>query len=100
MASWLRTGYGAIGIGLAFQALFNKVEPGWVPRLIATGFLATAILMFVSAERRASAVFDRLDEHRVVSVNMQTLRLVVAISVLACVAMMIVIWKSRVLEIL
>lgn len=30
-ASWFRTGFAAVGIGLGFQALFLRMEPAWVP---------------------------------------------------------------------
>jgi putative membrane protein len=34
-ASWMRTGFAGIGIGLAFNALFTRMEPEWVPKAIA-----------------------------------------------------------------
>ena len=30
-AGWARTAMAAIGIGLAFNALFNAMEPAWTP---------------------------------------------------------------------
>ena len=55
-AGWLRTGFAGIGIGIAFNALFTRVRPEWVPKLIASVFLAVAIFIFMNAERRACAV--------------------------------------------
>lgn len=37
-AGWMRTGLAAVGIGLGFNALFGKMEPEWLPKLIATGY--------------------------------------------------------------
>ena len=54
-ASWCRTALGSVGIGLAFHALFLRMEPNWVPRGIATIFLAIGIYLFISAERRAAS---------------------------------------------
>ena len=39
-AGWLRTGFAAIGIGLGFHVLFQAMQPLWVPKAIATAFLA------------------------------------------------------------
>jgi putative membrane protein len=61
--SWVRTSLGCIAIGVGFHALFNKVEPSWVRRLIATGFLALAAVIVWLAARRAAAVTKRLSTH-------------------------------------
>ena len=44
-ASWFRTGFAAVAIGLAFQALFLRMEPAWVPRTIATLFVGLGIAL-------------------------------------------------------
>ncbi|MDY6924524.1 MAG: DUF202 domain-containing protein [Pseudomonadota bacterium] len=62
-AGWARTAMAAIGIGLAFNALFNAMEPAWAPKAIATVFILLAIFLVVMAERRACAVSARLDTH-------------------------------------
>ena len=91
-AGWLRTGYAGIGIGLAFNALFARLEPPWVAKLIATGFLLIAVMIFIAAERRACAVFARLDTHKVKSVNVTSVRAVSIASVLATLALVAAIW--------
>ncbi len=57
-AGWLRTGFAGIGIGIAFNARL-ACRPEWVPKLIASVFLAVAIFIFLNAERRACAVMHR-----------------------------------------
>ena len=91
-ASWLRTGFAATGIGIGFHALFNRIEPPWVPRAIATAFFVVAIVIFVAAERRACSVMARLHQHQVESLGRDRMRLIVAISVLATVALLAAIW--------
>jgi putative membrane protein len=91
-AGWLRTGFAGIGIGLAFNALFNRLEPAWVPRTIATAFLVVAILIFVIAERRSSAVLNRLHAHQVKSFGRKRMLVITAISVLATMALIAAIW--------
>lgn len=91
-AGWLRTGYAAIGIGLAFNALFGRVEPGWIAKLIATGFLLIAVMIFIGAERRASAVMARLHTHKVPSVKLNNVRMLAYASTAATVALIAAIW--------
>lgn len=81
-ASWLRTSLGCVAIGVGFHALFNKVEPAWLPRLIATGFLALAAVIVWLAARRAAAVTRRLSTHvvdRAQRVNLDVLAAAVSL---------------------
>ena len=90
--SWLRTGFGAIGIGLGFHALFGRIHPLWLPRAIATAFLLIAIIIFVAAERRACLVIRRLHTHQVETVKVAVLRLITVVTVAATVALIAAIW--------
>ena len=91
-AGWLRTGYAATGIGLAFNALFSRVESPWIPKLIATAFLVIAITIFIGAERRACAVLSRLHTHQVRSAKITSLRSVSFGSAAATIALIAAIW--------
>lgn len=91
-AGWLRTGYAGIAIGLAFNALFGRVEPGWIAKLIATGFLLIAVMIFVGAERRAAAVLGRLHAHKVRSEKINNMRILTIASITATVALIAAIW--------
>ena len=90
--SWLRTGFGAIGIGLGFHALFGRIQPLWLPRAIATAFLLIAIIIFVAAERRACLVIRRLHTHQVETVKIAVLRLITVVTVAATLALIAAIW--------
>jgi putative membrane protein len=91
-ASWLRTGFAAIGIGLAFNALFTRVEPPWVPKLIATAFLGIGIFIFIAAERRLCAVMKRLHTHQVSSLGGNRARLMSYAAAAATLALVAVMW--------
>jgi len=91
-ASWFRTGFASVAIGLGFQALFLKMEPTWVPKAIATIFLVLAIYIFIAAERRACAVLDRLSTHEVKNFSNSRLRIMVAAASAGVVALIISIW--------
>ena len=91
-AGWMRTSLACIAIGVGFHALFNRIDPAWVPRLIATAFLMLAVLVIVLAERRACAVLSRLEPHTVRTARRVNLRLFAAIVSLAAAAFCLVIW--------
>lgn len=91
-AGWMRTSLAAIAIGVGLNALFSKLEPPWVPRLIATGFLLLAIAIIVLAERRAAAVMSRLSAHVVETAKPVNLKFFsIAISIGAS-ALIVTIW--------
>lgn len=75
-AGWARTAMAAIGIGLAFNALFSAMEPVWAPKAIATVFILLGIFLVFMAERRAGAVADRLDTHAGKDLSKMNLRLI------------------------
>ena len=90
-AGWLRTGFACVGIGLGFQALFIRMEPWWVPRLIATIFLLLGMFIAFAAERRACAVLKRLQVHEVKAFNhgrLRTMTIAASVGILATVAAM------------
>lgn len=91
-ASWYRTGFASVGIGLGFQALFLRMEPAWVPRSIATVFLLLAIFLFIAAERRACQVLERLSAHQVKAFRNTRLRLITIVSSIAVVALVAAMW--------
>lgn len=75
-AGWMRTGLAAVGIGLGFNALFGKLEPAWLPKALATGFILVAIAIFLAAQKKAAAVAHRLECHKAEPMRGLTLRLV------------------------
>jgi putative membrane protein len=91
-AGWMRTGLSAVGIALGFHALFNRMEPDWVPRIISTIFLLAALFVFWSSERRAAAVCKRLDAHNIVELRSSRLRLLTIVMSAATLALIGAIW--------
>ena len=91
-AGWLRTGFAAVGIALAFNALFVRLEPPWVPKAVATTFLLIAILIFVAADRRVCHVLARLHAHKVETVKTETIRIITYLTVAATLALIAAIW--------
>ena len=64
-AGWMRTAFAAIGIGMAFHALFGKMQPSWVAKAIASLFILIGMCVMHLAQNRACAAFERLSAHSV-----------------------------------
>ncbi|RXZ64912.1 YidH family protein [Pelagerythrobacter rhizovicinus] len=62
-AGWIRTAFAAIGIGVAFHALFGELEPPWLAKAIATLFIAAGGALAFSAQRRARHTMSQLHAH-------------------------------------
>ena len=91
-AGWMRTSLACVAIGVVFPELFTRMEPQWVPRAIATAFLVLAIVVIVSAERRAAAVMERLSPHVVVEARPMNMRLFAAAISVGSAALTAAIW--------
>jgi putative membrane protein len=94
--SWMRTSLACVAIGVGFKGLFPTMEPAWVPRAIATGFLILAVLVIMSAERRAAAVLSRLEPHVVAAARGINLRLFAWLVTAGSSALIIAIWMVRI----
>ena len=91
-AGWIRTGLASVGIGLGFHALFNMLQPSWIPRAIATVFLLMGVFVFAVAARRACAVLRRFTPHQVRTFRTINIRLMTAMMSLATLALIGAIW--------
>lgn len=74
-AGWIRTAFAAIGIGIAFHALFGKLEPPWLGRAIATVFIAAGALLAITAQQRACRTLERLHAHEMETASAPNFRL-------------------------
>lgn len=90
--SWMRTSLACVAIGIGFKGLFPTMEPAWVPRAIATGFLLLAVIVIILAERRAASVCSRLSAHVVVTAKAMNLRLFAWLISFGAIALIVVIW--------
>ena len=95
-AGWMRTGFAAVAVGLGFHAFFNRMQPDWVPKAIATAFMLSAIYVFLSAERRACDILHRLHSHEVETVRSRNLRFLTWFLVAAIAALIAALWLLRI----
>ncbi|HSG34748.1 MAG TPA: DUF202 domain-containing protein [Sphingomonadaceae bacterium] len=91
-SGWVRTSMAAIGVGVGFHVLFQKVEPGWVAKGIASVFILLGIILVVIAERRAFEVKHRLRSHSVEPLKSLNLKLVMYGVSLGGVSLIAAIW--------
>ena len=81
-AGWCRTAFASIGLGLAFKAIFNKVEPTWIAKAIASMFILLGIWIIWKAYKRSSGLHRRLTEHDVEIADRDSFRtLAIAVSI-------------------
>ncbi len=73
-AGWMRTAFAAIGIGLAFRAVFGEFDPSWLARAIATAFILLGALVAFTAERRACKTLTRLSSHALDAPQLPSIR--------------------------
>lgn len=90
----MRTSFASLAIGVGFHALFGEMQPGWLPRAIATLFLLLAIALVILAERRATSVLARLSPHVIVTSRPMNLRLFTVVIVVGAGALIAAIWFS------
>ena len=62
-AGWMRTGMGAVALALGLRAVFNEAEPTWLPKLVASLFIAIAIGLFLAARSQACKAQSRMKTH-------------------------------------
>ncbi len=74
-AGWIRTAFAAIGIGLAFKAVFGAFDPPWLAKAIATMFILAGGWLAISAERRACKTLGRLKSHEFEAISKPNFKL-------------------------
>ena len=75
-AGWMRTAFAAIGIGLAFRAVFGEFQPPWLAKAIATVFILAGGWLAITAQRRAHRTLERLDTHKFEAISTPNFRFV------------------------
>ncbi len=87
-AGWMRTAFGAIGIGVAFHVLFGELHPPWLAKAIASVFIGFAIFLALNAERRASSSLERMQAHALEGLDLPRFKLL-AWGVAICAALLL-----------
>lgn len=91
-ASWTGGGMGAIGLSLAFKAVFGDFEPTWIAKIIAQIPLLAAIVLFWAARRKACDTVARLTERQVETSNPITLTIISSLMIATAVGTGYILW--------
>ncbi|QIE46840.1 DUF202 domain-containing protein [Pseudohalocynthiibacter aestuariivivens] len=59
--SWMGLGLGSVGVAIALKAVFGDFEPTWAAKLVASLFLAIAIIIYWIARRQSQKTQKRLN---------------------------------------
>lgn len=91
-AGWMRTGLAAVGMGLAFNAIFRATEPTWLAKSVATVFVAIGVFIFWNAWRHACRVKARLESHAAEPLPTSRLGIITGVFIFGSVALGAVLW--------
>lgn len=94
-AGWLRTAFAAIGIGLAFRAVFGAMQPEWLPKAIATMFILAGAWLAWDAQRRVCHTLARLEAHKFDAISRPNFRVLAYGVIAGSVALAGGIWTLR-----
>ncbi|MDQ2094032.1 YidH family protein [Rhodalgimonas zhirmunskyi] len=93
-AAWLRTGLASVGIAIGLQAIYSAVEPTWIAKAVATGFLLTAIVTIWLANHAACRTYDRLNQGDAISMSPRFYRALSVALTAVVIAAGVVLWLA------
>lgn len=91
-SGWARTALATVGIGLGFHVLFEALDPPWIPKALASLFMALGVAIIWMAERRACAIQRRLSAHKIKELRGLNLRLIAWVYTVGAVSLAAAIW--------
>lgn len=91
-ASWIGGGMGAIGLALAFKAIFGAFEPTYVAKFVSTIPLCATVILFWSVERKVTRALHRLNEHKITATGHRTLKFIAALMSLTTLGTAYILW--------
>lgn len=92
-AGWLRTGMASIAIAVGLHAVFRTTEPIWLPKIVATVFIAAALVIFWTARLNAGKAHDRLTAHKAEVQKTRTFTILATLLSVGAVATGFVLWS-------
>jgi putative membrane protein len=92
-SSWMGTGLGAIGVAIGLKAVFGSFEPTWAAKLVASVFIAAAILIFWAAQRQACKTYARLQSNDAEAQSPRSFTLLASILTFAAVSTALILWS-------
>ncbi|WP_306113257.1 MULTISPECIES: DUF202 domain-containing protein [unclassified Roseovarius] len=91
-SSWMGFGLGAVGVAIGLKAVFGDFDPTWAAKLVATMFLAIAIVIYWAARRQACKTLRRLSDNDAEAMPTKSFTLLATLLSLATAATGAVLW--------
>ena len=91
-AGWMRTGMACVALALGLRAVFGDFEPTWLPRLVALGFIATAIFIFWAARNRSCEATRVMDQHSAKPQGSRNMTIIASVLTAGAIATGAVLW--------
>lgn len=91
-AGWMRTGTASLAIAVGLRALFDDVEPTWMPKAVSTNFILLAVYIFWAAQASAGKTQKRLDDHHAHAQPNGRLKVIASIFAAASICVGIFLW--------
>lgn len=90
--SALATALGCIGVAIGMHAVFGGTEPIWLPKSVASLFLAIALFLIWAARIRAVHTRQRLHEHSAFSEGGTAITITAALVTIGILAIGAILW--------
>lgn len=91
-AGWMRTGTASLAIAVGLRALFDEVEPTWMPKAVSTIFILLAVYIFWAAQASADKTQKRLEDHHAHAQPNHRLKIISLIFAVASICVGIFLW--------
>ena len=91
-AGWMRTGMACIGIGIAINAIYGKIDEAWIPKSTSTAFIAIGIVIFNIAYSKACKLLERLDANAAEPIPRSNMKLICYALTAAAILLAVVLW--------
>lgn len=91
-SSWMGFGLGAVGVAIGLKAVFGDFDPTWAAKLVASMFLAIAIVIYWAARRQACKTLQRLNDNDAEAMPTKSFTVLAVLLTLATVATGAVLW--------
>lgn len=93
-SGWVRTALACEGVGLGFHVVLGDAHPAWLPKVTASAFILTGIILILFAHRRSQHLLARLEQRGAPMLPPARLDWITTVLVVASCGLGVVLWLS------